>query len=140
MAEDGKESCECEDDFPPGAGFAFRREGYAMVNLEAGNETRQRTFFENARLTFKEILVPGDGKTLPQVYVLFLSCQERLAPRASSPCADDTQARLRRPTAQCVFENHAKQHGISCADAGSVAMVDAGGAAGHAAIHRVHFE
>jgi hypothetical protein len=27
-------SCGCEDDFPPGAGFAWRREGYAVVNLE----------------------------------------------------------------------------------------------------------
>ena len=26
----------CEDDFPPGAGFAWRREGYAVVHLEGG--------------------------------------------------------------------------------------------------------
>jgi len=32
----GEETCGCEDDFPPGAGFAFRREGYAIVNLEGG--------------------------------------------------------------------------------------------------------
>jgi hypothetical protein len=32
----GEESCGCEDDFPPGAGFAFRREGYAIVNLDEG--------------------------------------------------------------------------------------------------------
>ena len=32
----GEESCGCEDDFPPGAGFAFRREGYAIVNLDGG--------------------------------------------------------------------------------------------------------
>jgi len=31
-----EESCGCEDDFPPCAGFAFRREGYAIVNLDGG--------------------------------------------------------------------------------------------------------
>jgi len=61
-----EESCGCEDDFPPGAGFAFRREGYAIVDLE-GKVARQRKFFENERITFKEILSPGDGKTFPQV-------------------------------------------------------------------------
>ena len=63
----GKESCGCEDDFPPGAGFAFRREGYAMLNLEGGKASRQRQFFETKRITFKEILAHGDGRTLPQV-------------------------------------------------------------------------
>jgi len=63
----GEESCGCEDDFPPGAGFAFRREGYAIVAIEGGKVARQRKFFENERVTFKEILAPGDGKTFPQV-------------------------------------------------------------------------
>ena len=62
-----KETCGCEDDFPPGAGFAFRREGYAMVNLKGDKVARQRKFFENERITFKEILSPGDGRTFPQV-------------------------------------------------------------------------
>ena len=63
----GEESCGCEDDFPPGAGFAFRREGYAIVAIEGGKVARQRKFFENERVTFKEILAPGDGKNFPQV-------------------------------------------------------------------------
>lgn len=62
-----KESCGCEDDFPPGAGFAFRREGYAIINLKGGKVVRQRKFFENERITFKEMLSAGDGRTFPQV-------------------------------------------------------------------------
>ena len=66
-AGEEKESCGCEDDFPPGAGFAFRREGYAIVNLKGDKVVRQRKFFENERITFKEMLSPGDGRTFPQV-------------------------------------------------------------------------
>jgi hypothetical protein len=64
---EGEEGCGCEDDVPPGAGFAFRREGYAIINLKGGAVARQRKFFENVRITFKEILSSGDGKTFPKV-------------------------------------------------------------------------
>ena len=82
--EEGSCGCE-EDDFPPGterlvdseyqhmifssqgAGFAFRREGYAVISIEGGKVARQRQFFENERVTFKEVLAPGDGKTFPLV-------------------------------------------------------------------------
>jgi hypothetical protein len=84
--EEGSCGCE-EDDFPPGstrslmkfgcilivlwpkkgAGFAFRREGYAVIGIEGGKVTRQRQFFENERVTFKEVLSPGDGKTFPML-------------------------------------------------------------------------
>ncbi len=50
-----------------GNGFAFRREGFAVVLLEGGKVVRQRHFFENERVTFKEVLAPGDGRTFPQV-------------------------------------------------------------------------
>jgi hypothetical protein len=53
--------------FVPGAGFAFRREGYAVLSIEGSKVTRQRHFFENERVTFKEVLSPGDGKTYPML-------------------------------------------------------------------------
>jgi len=65
--EEEEGGCGCEDEFPPGAGFAFRREGFAVVLLEGGKVVRQRHFFENERVTFKEVLAPGDGTTFPQV-------------------------------------------------------------------------
>ncbi|KAJ1493485.1 hypothetical protein T484DRAFT_1929402 [Baffinella frigidus] len=64
---DSEGSCGCEDDFPPGAGFAWRREGYAVVHLEGGKVARTRYFFENERVTFKEVISVGDGHTYPQV-------------------------------------------------------------------------
>ena len=62
-------TCECEDDLPPGAGFAFRREGIAMINLDVEKDIGQRKFFDNQRVIFKEVLLHGDGKTYPQVLV-----------------------------------------------------------------------
>lgn len=38
-----------------------------MVFLEEGKVVRQRHFFEDERVTFKEVLAPGDGRTFPQV-------------------------------------------------------------------------
>ncbi|EKX50374.1 hypothetical protein GUITHDRAFT_151289, partial [Guillardia theta CCMP2712] len=60
-------TCECEDDLPPGAGFAFRREGIAMINLDVEKDVGQRKFFDNQRVIFKEVLLHGDGKTYPQI-------------------------------------------------------------------------
>lgn len=38
-----------------------------MISIEGGKVTRQRQFFENERVTFKEVLSPGDGKTFPML-------------------------------------------------------------------------
>jgi hypothetical protein len=36
-----------------------------VIKLEGGKAAKQRHFFEDERVTFKEVLSPGDGKTFP---------------------------------------------------------------------------
>jgi len=91
--DDGGGSCGCEsreDDFPPGAGFAFKREGYVVIKLEGGKATKKRQFFEDERVTFKEILSPGNGKTFPsngQTAIL------RYTEFTSNECLPDTDGK-----------------------------------------------